>query len=387
MFIQKVFSKNQTELIMVRKLYVVRSMLLSNSAVINRMMGHLRAFSEAGLQVEAAFIAPNANGDKMSEEIPGVNFHYCWGDSKIRNRYLKALLSYWWAWRYVKALPKGSDVLLLGADGYIGMFQCRKDLSLYYETTEHPALARNEKQLRAYVSQCKKFKHIFVISRPLRQFFLDSGISEERVTIVNMTVDPKRFDGIEKQTEKIRYIAYCGTVTNNKDGVDDLLRAFSITHRTHPNVKLYIIGATPDKEDRAGNMRLIEELGIKDCVIFTGVVEAKDMPQLLMNATVMALDRPDSLQAQNGFPTKLGEYLLTGNPVVVTKVGDIPKFLEDGKSALLSDDRNAEEFAKKLSWALDNPEQAWKIGSQGREIALREFDCVKEGNKLIKELL
>ena len=105
-----------------RKLYVVRPMLLPNSAVINRMMGHLRAFSEAGVQVEAAFISPNANGDRVSEEIPSVNFHYCWGESNVRNRFVKALLSYWWAWKYVKSIPSGSDVLLLGLDSYMNLF-------------------------------------------------------------------------------------------------------------------------------------------------------------------------------------------------------------------------------------------------------------------------
>ena len=72
-----------------------------------------------------------------------------------------------------------------------------------------------------------------------------------------------------------------------------------------------------------------------------------EVPQLLMDSEVLALDRPNSIQAQCGFPTKLGEYLLTGNPVVVTKVGDIPLFLEDGVSALLAEKRNAENLPER----------------------------------------
>ena len=63
----------------------------------------------------------------------------------------------------------------------------------------------------------------------------------------------------------------------------------------------------------SGNLELIENLGVKNSVIFTGIVSAAEIPQILKNATVLALDRPDSLQAQCGFPTKLGEYLLTEN--------------------------------------------------------------------------
>lgn len=107
------------------------------------------------------------------------------------------------------------------------------------------------------------------------------------------------------------------------------------------------------------------------------------MPQLLKNAEILALDRPDSLQAQCGFPTKLGEYLLTGNPVVVTKVGDIPRFLVHEESALLANQRDPQDFAEKIKWALDNPVLVRKIGETGEKIALREFNNVSETHKMI----
>ena len=367
----------------VNRIFVVRSMFLPNSAVNNRMMGHLKAFSQSGMEVEAAFISPNSRGDKVEESIPNVRFHYCWGKSKVRNRFVKRLFSYVWAIKYVLRLPTDASVLLLGVDEYMQLFLLRKDIKLYYETTEHPSLTRNARQISAYVKRCKRFKHIFVISRSLRQFFLEGGIPEDRLTIVNMTVDPSRFERIEKHSDKEPYVAYCGTVSNNKDGVDDLLRAFAITLQTHPDVKLYIIGSIPDEAERASNLKLIQDLQIEDNVVLTGIVSATEMPQMLKNAVVMALDRPDSLQAQNGFPTKLGEYLLTGNPVVVTKVGDIPLFLKDGESALLCRDRNTSDFSSKLSWALDHPEEAYEIGASGREIALKTFNYKNEGKKIL----
>lgn len=110
------------------------------------------------------------------------------------------------------------------------------------------------------------------------------------------------------------------------------------------------------------------------------------MPQILKNATVLALDRPDSLQAQCGFPTKLGEYLLTENPVVVTKVGDIPLFLKDGETALLAEERNPYEFSSKLLWALDHPAEAIEIGKAGAQVAMREFNYLNETKKIIKAI-
>ena len=143
------------------------------------------------------------------------------------------------------------------------------------------------------------------------------------------------------------------------------------------------MGKAPSRDDESGNLKLVEGLGIKDKVVFTGIIPATEMPQMLKNATIVALARPDSLQAQCGFPTKLGEYLLSENPVVVTKVGDIPLFLSDNETALLSRERNPEEFASKMIWVIDHPQEAETIGRKGAEVALREFNYLTESKKII----
>ena len=364
-------------------------MYLPNSAVTNRLIGHLQSFSKAGWECEMTFISPSPQRDTVDITIPHVTFKYCWKNSKITNKYLKTALGYWNAWKYVKSLPHNANILLLGLKDFLPIFLYRKDLNIYHEITEHPALGGwgnvfGQLSTSYYYSQCAKLKHLFVISTALRDCFIQHGIPSDRISIINMTVDKTRFEDLTKADGVEPYIAYCGTVSNTKDGVDELLKAFAITHQTHPKVKLYIIGATPSADDRAGNLKLIKSLGIQDDVIFTGIVKADRMPQILKNATVLALDRPNNLQAQNGFPTKLGEYLLTGNPVVITQVGDIPLFLKDGESALLSQERNAIEFASKMNWALDNPIQAEKIGTNGKQIALLHFDCITEGLKILK---
>lgn len=212
------------------------------------------------------------------------------------------------------------------------------------------------------------------------------GVPKERITIVNMTVDPQRFEGIEKQPIEDKYIAYCGTASNNKDGVNRLIEAFAIVAKKHSDVKLYIIGKVPSATDESGNLQLVEALGIKDRVVFTGIIPATEMPQMLTNATVLALARPNNLQAQNGFPTKLGEYLLTGNPVVVTKVGDIPLFLKDGESALLADPDSVGEFAEKLCWALEHQVECDEIGKNGCNVAMANFNASIETNKIINTI-
>ena len=197
-----------------------------------------------------------------------------------------------------------------------------------------------------------------------------------------MFVDTTRFQGLKKQPSE-PYIAYCGTASNNKDGVDQLIKAFAIVVKKYPKYKLYIIGKTPSKQQRFDNFELVKDLGIENNVVFTGVVSSSEIPQMLMNATILALDRPNNLQAKYGFPTKLGEYLQTGNPVVITRVGDIPIFLKDGESALIAEPENPNSFSEKLCWAIEHPVEAREIGKKGKQVSDFHFNSIFETKKII----
>ena len=221
-----------------------------------------------------------------------------------------------------------------------------------------------------------------MISTALKDYFISRGVQESKITIVNMTVDTERFKDVSRNNNGGRIISYCGTASNNKDGVDQLIKAFAIVARIHQDVKLQIIGKAPSEDDASGNAQLVKQLGIENRVIFTGVVSAYKMPQILVNSTILALDRPDSLQARNGFPTKLGEYLLSERPVVVTKVGDIPRFLRDGESALLAEYNNPEDFASKLCWLMEHPAEADEIGKAGAQVAKTHFNYKIETKKI-----
>ena len=131
-------------------------------------------------------------------------------------------------------------------------------------------------------------------------------------------------------------------------------------------------------------LKLINDLGIHDKVVLTGVVAASEMPQILKNASILALDRPDNIQARYGFPTKLGEYLLSENPVVVTHVGDIPLFLKDSVNAYIAEPCNPKAFAEKLTEAFEYKEKASVVGLNGAATAKEHFSNEIETEKMVK---
>lgn len=349
----------------------------------NRVLSFIRGFSDLNVDAEVVFLAPDSRKSVIQEEYPHIRFRYMWKGKRFSNRIINKLSEEYNAWKFARSLKSGDVVFLTNFGNVFFRVLGRKGVTIIHEKTEHPDIYKfwgfNVKRYKRLVS---KVDAMFVISTQLKDYYKSLGVAEDKVKIINMIVDHNRFTNIEKQ-ESETYIAYCGTATNNKDGVDDLIKSFAIVHQSHPNVKLYIIGKTPGKEDVSGNLRLIETLGIKESVVFTGLISAEKMPQLLKNASILALNRPDSLQAQCGFPTKLGEYLLTENPTIITSVGDIPLFLKDGESALISKPSNPKEFASKLIWALEHPDEAEEIGKAGARVAYEEFNYLNETKKIV----
>lgn len=376
-------------------LYILIDVFHPNNAVSNRLLGYIKAIDEMKIAVDVTvvFFLPDENCSKIKDKFHHVKIEYLWDKHKSTNLFVKAFFFYINKWKFSRRLKEGDIIYTYQCNCLTNIGTSHSKVKCFAERTEHPKVSSGYNSRLVALSPKRYNKTLmgldglFVISTPLKDYFISEGISESKIHIINMTVDPKRFISLKKQQVDIKYIAYCGTASNNKDGVDELIKAFAIIAHQYDDIKLMIIGKTPSKVDESGNLSLIKQLGIKDKVIFTGIVESERIPQLLKNAEVLALARPDSLQAQCGFPTKLGEYLLTGNPVVVTKVGDIPKFLVHEESALLANQRDPKDFAKKIKWVLDNPVLAKKIGENGAKLALREFNNVHETHKMISVIL
>lgn len=193
-----------------------------------------------------------------------------------------------------------------------------------------------------------------------------------------MTVDLSRFD--LKKSPIDRYIAYCGSSSFVKDGVDILIKSFSLITSKYPNLKLKI--AAFMEADGVKMLALIKELHLQDKVEYVGELSRDEIPAFVTNAELLVLPRPDSKQAQGGFPTKLGEYLATGNPVCATNVGEIFNYLEDKESAFMAVPGSIDSFVLSLNMALSDRANAKRVGLNGRKVAENQFNMDIQATRL-----
>lgn len=355
----------------------------------NRMLAYARGFVENGCHVKLVFLITDEKRTPYSINISGVDVINLWESDNCFVRVHRAL-SYLKNKRKIKNIIEEGDTCLMfdGSGFYLNeVLSSGKKVSVMYEITEHPFILdhtdHKQENLRKQLKQYMELDKLIVISKSLYDFFLSQGVPAEKLQVVNMFVDLKRFEGLQK-TSAEKYIAYCGTVSYDKDGADVLIQAFAKFHQLFPEYKLRIIGRGMAPDVIPQLTQLADKCGLYESVEFTGSIPASEMPQLLMNASILALARPDNLQNANGFPTKLGEYLATGNPVVATKVGNIPDFLTDGKNCSLAKAGDIDDFAEKLIWVASHIEEAHSLALQGKMLAETVFSNVKQTKKILE---
>lgn len=237
----------------------------------------------------------------------------------------------------------------------------------------------------------KTYDGFIIMTKRLIDFYKPLARKNVPFLHLPMTVDFTRFDNQNTKNINLKcakYITYCGNLGQyGKDGVDILIGAFKLVKMKFKYYKLLLIGGTStgQKYEIVKLKDLVIKYELESDVVFTGKVERNLIPSYLMNSEILALARPNNKQAEGGFPTKLGEYLASRKPVVVTRVGEIPDYLTDD-SAYLSEPGSVEEFAKTLLYAIEDKNKD-KVGTNGYKVAKQHFDYLTQGEKLANFLI
>ena len=240
---------------------------------------------------------------------------------------------------------------------------------------------KGRKDSETFCKTIGKIDLFAVMTQTLLNYYRGMAKKDAKFIHLPMTVDISRFKDVSTTEEYSKpYIAFTGTMANHKDGVDVLIQAFSRIADKYPNLHLYLAGFW--HYDVPMQDKMIEDFGLNERVHRLGTLSREQIPPFVCNAEVLALSRPDSHQAQGGFPTKLGEYLATGNPVCVTKVGEIPDYLEDNVSAYLAKPGDVESFANALDRALGDKTRAVIVGTNGRKVAEEVFNVSVQSKRL-----
>jgi glycosyltransferase involved in cell wall biosynthesis len=289
---------------------------------------------------------------------------------------------------------KQTDVLLVVSNNAIQILLFKlmalvTNKVIILEKSEFPFIFEKKNQLTSIYQKLyiryiyKMFDGIIVISKSLEAYFMTKKKHGAKLLLVPIIVDPQVFIDTQNSPKLTDEVVYAGILNQSKDGILDIIDAFCRLNQIYKDKKLVLMGDIEASECKEGIYDLISKNNVRDNVIITGYVARSVVVDRLKKAEVLILAKPASLQSEHSFPTKVGEYLATGKPVVLTNVGCINQYLTDEINAFIAEPNNIESLSGKLLEVYSNYKRSLEIGQRGQQVAINQFDYRNQSKVII----
>jgi glycosyltransferase involved in cell wall biosynthesis len=156
-------------------------------------------------------------------------------------------------------------------------------------------------------------------------------------------------------------ILYVGIDWNRKGG-PELVNAFRKVLTKHPDALLTIVGANP-------------KVDVPNCIVL-GRIPPEEVVQYYEKATLFCL--PTHLEP---FGIAFLEAMQARLPVIATRIGAIPDFIQDGWNGFLIEPGDEQGLADSLCRLLDDPDQCREFGERGFALAQERYSWESVGRR------
>jgi UDP-glucose:(heptosyl)LPS alpha-1,3-glucosyltransferase len=220
--------------------------------------------------------------------------------------------------------------------------------------------------------RCRKF---LAVSNLAKEKFLQEykNFNPDKVQVIHPGVDIQRFQGLDRQRcrQEIRKKFGIGLsdkvilfVSMNFDikGLDKLMMGLAKFKLSHPSerFKLLVVGKGDDKKYG----RLAQNLGIKDHVIFTGIVQKENLDRIYLACDIFSM-----LSKFDTFGMSVLEAMAASLPVIISGNVGAKDLVKEGINGFVVENTdNADEIASRIALML-NEDVRIKMSSEAFKTA------------------
>lgn len=207
----------------------------------------------------------------------------------------------------------------------------------------------------------KERSYTIVASQFMKKVMLCNGFKEERIAVIPPFTTLPDLESRDSFNDPPMIISV-GRVVKEK-GMDHLLQAFVSLKQ---KAKIVIIGDGPFLNELKS---LAQRLGIISDVSFPGWLSPNELKSYYQRCRMVVVP--------STWPEPFGmvgiEAMSYGKPVLAFDVGGISEWLKHEETGFLVKPKDSVALAEKISFLLERPELASKIGNKGREAVRVRF--------------
>lgn len=223
---------------------------------------------------------------------------------------------------------------------------------------------------------------VIVLSSFLKNHYISMGMKDEDVLLQPHLVDVENFKEARISPifqNEITTFGVLGSI-NHQNGITDLFVALQKVVEENEKVELMLIGGSEGDYDYCRTKA--KELDIQAKIKYIEKVPYTELAGIMKKCDAFILARPASTEAIAGFPTKIGEFLSSKRPMIVTKYGDIPIYFKDKVNALLANPGDPSSLASKMIYLLNNKEKVIRMTENGYAWVLDKIEYESSGRRI-----
>jgi len=172
-------------------------------------------------------------------------------------------------------------------------------------------------------------------------------------------------------------LIYAGALSEER-GISEIVQAMEYLDYSR-NVRLMLYGKFVP-ESYEGEVRRLKGF---EKVEYRGWIRLEDVWRRMNQVDVgIVCFRPVESHTK-GVPTKLFEYMAAGLPVIASNILLWKEIVEGNNCGLTVDPLNPREIARAVEYLIEHPEEARKMGGNGRKAVLEKYNWENESKKLL----
>jgi alpha-maltose-1-phosphate synthase len=221
---------------------------------------------------------------------------------------------------------------------------------------------------------------IICVTPPIAAYLIDFfRCDPNKIKVVQNGVSTKKFYPIHDAgiltewkkklgiSEEEIIIAFIGNLAPWQ-GVDYLIQVAPSLIEEFKNIRVLIVG---DGVLRDQLEEEVNNLGVSDHFLFTGMVHHDEIPLYINIADICVLPKR---QLRSGYsPIKLYEYMACGKPIISSRVEGL-EFIEPEGIGILTEPGNLNGIRQALLKLIQAPEERRVMGERGLRLAREKFD-------------
>jgi len=177
-------------------------------------------------------------------------------------------------------------------------------------------------------------------------------------------------------------LVYVGGITEAR-GVWELVESMRLLKPKYENILLTLVGPIDPVSLEEKIRKLLEQFSLQQNVHLVGRVKHEEVYTILPRCHIgmdILYPTPNYMAS---LPTKVFEYMGAGLPVVASNFPLWKELIEGNNCGLTVDPLNPEEIAKAIAYLIEHPNEARKMGENGRKAVVVKYNWEMESKKLI----